>query len=455
MTWPNPRVVAAVAALLVLALGLRVAEVQRTSYRPRNDAGTYLTLASNIAHTGDYWNSHVRGGAGGTRGPTAYFPPAFPYFLAGIDLLDGHISRRGPVIHPARLSQAVLGTIVVGLIGLVALEAFGGTVALIALALAAVYPVLIDLSATIVAENLLTALILLAVWAALRTRRAPRRYAWSAAAGLFAGLATLTHQNAALIALPLAIAVWTGPPRRTARAFAAPLLLLAITAITVAPWTIRNADELHRFIPVSDETGITLRGTYNAFSAADRQIPYKWHLYVSIPQDRQLAHESHHLTETELSKRLTRQAFDYIGAHPLSPLEVTYHNTLRLLELEGSLAWRDSYAAIDLPPTSARVGVTSFWVLGLLAIAGAFTAIARRAPRWLWAVPLLVALSVVLVNVETPRFREPVEPFLIMLAACAVAVVIGRLHGSPVRRDLDPAPPARSAEPVEVIQRLA
>ena len=31
-----------------------------------------------------------------------------------------------------------------------------------------------------------------------------------------------------------------------------------------------------------------------------------------------------------------------------------------------------------------------------------------------------VALSVVLVNVETPRFRAPVDPFLALLAACAL-----------------------------------
>jgi Dolichyl-phosphate-mannose-protein mannosyltransferase len=159
----------AVAALLTLALGLRVAEVQDTAYRPIDDAGSYLTLASEIAHTGDYSLSHKPGsGAGGTRGPNAYFAPAFPYFLGLVDRIDGHAVRRGAAINSARLSQAVLGTISVALIGLVALELFGPTAGLIALALAAVYPVLIELSGTIVAENLLTALILAAVYAALR-----------------------------------------------------------------------------------------------------------------------------------------------------------------------------------------------------------------------------------------------------------------------------------------------
>ena len=115
-----------VAAILFGALVLRVAEVEGTSYRPINDAGSYLTLASEVAHTGDYSLSHNPGsGAGGTRGPTAYFAPGFPYFLALVDLLDGHETRRGAAIEPARISQAVLGTITVALIGLVALELFG------------------------------------------------------------------------------------------------------------------------------------------------------------------------------------------------------------------------------------------------------------------------------------------------------------------------------------------
>jgi len=162
-----------VAAILLSALALRIGEVQGTSYRPRNDAGSYLTLASYIARTGDYPLSHNPGsGAGGTRGPSAYFAPGFPYFLALVDIIDGHETRRDGAIHPARISQAVLGTITVALIGLVALELFGEETGLIALVLAAVYPVLIELSVTLVAENLLTLLVLATVYVGLRVRRA-------------------------------------------------------------------------------------------------------------------------------------------------------------------------------------------------------------------------------------------------------------------------------------------
>jgi 4-amino-4-deoxy-L-arabinose transferase-like glycosyltransferase len=438
------------AAILTAALGVRVWEVQRTAYRPINDAGSYLKLASEVAHTGDFSTSHAPGvGAGGTRGPSAYFPPAYSYFLGAVDLIDGHATLRDGAVNPARLSQALLGTVTVALVGLVALEAFESvTVALIALALAAVYPVLVELSGTLVAENLFTAAVLAAVWAALRAARSERPLRWVAAAGVLTGLAALTHFNGVLLLLPLLFAAV-----RARRGFAAPTVLVAAALVAVSPWIVRNAIVMHGFVPISDESGITLVGTYNPASAAYGRVPYKWRIYYGIPGERSLIRQSHRLTELQLSRRLQSQAFDYLSDHPYAPLAVLFYNSLRLLELEGRFAWRASTAAIDLPGTTAEVGVVSFWLLCVLALAGLFTRAVRAVPRWLWAVPVVLWLSVAVVNAETPRFREPVDPFLILLAAAgltsAIEVVRRRLPAAPAGREARP-PLAHPAEPVEV-----
>jgi 4-amino-4-deoxy-L-arabinose transferase-like glycosyltransferase len=448
-----------IAALLLAGLATRVVRVQESGYyRPVNDAGSYLTLASQIAHTGDYTNSHRPGvGAGGTRGPSAYFPPGFPYLLAAVDLIDGHTTRRGGAIHGARISQAVIGTLIVALTGLLAYEACGVGVGLVALGLAAVYPVLIELSGILVAENLLTALVLAAVWAGLRAARAVSPKRWALAAGVLSGLAALSHQNGILVLVPLAVALWRQGGWR------APAALFAAAALTIAPWTIRNALVLHRFVPISDETGITLVGTYNSASAANQPTPYKWRIFYGIPGEQSLIAQASRLTEPELSDRLRQQALSYIGRHPGAPPAAGYHNTLRLLELAGSSAWQASAKAMGLGDGIAHTGIVSFWIVCVLAIAGALTRAARAAPRWLWLTPALLALSVVLVNVETPRFREPVDPFLIVLAACAVAAALGKLgraarralRRTPVRRGGEAAVTPRGAELVEVRERLA
>ena len=74
---------------------------------------------------------------------------------------------------------------------------------------------------------------------------------------------------------------------------------------------------MHRFIPVSDENGITLVGTYNPASAANPPVPYKWRIFYAIPGERALIREAAHLTEPQLGDRLQDQALHYIGDHPL------------------------------------------------------------------------------------------------------------------------------------------
>jgi hypothetical protein len=125
-------------------------------------------------------------------------------------------------------------------------------------------------------------------------------------------------------------------------------------------------------------------------------------------------------------------------------VRVGFDNTLRLLELEGKRAQVISDASIGLTYGEAHLGVYSFWLLLVFAIGGLFTRAVRSVPRWLWLVPLLMWLSVVFVNAETPRFREPLEPFLILSAACAVAALARRVSAAFSQQ---PAPGGVSAPP--------
>jgi 4-amino-4-deoxy-L-arabinose transferase-like glycosyltransferase len=347
------------------------------------------------------------------------------------------------------------------MVGLVGLEAFGELVGLIALGVASIYPVLIALSATLVTENLMTLLVLAAIWAALRARRAERPLRWIVFAGVLTGLATLAHLNSIVLVLPLGIGAWSlarARKRPTRDRVGAVAVLLVATVLTLTPWLVRDAVELHQFVPVTDEAGYTLVGTYNPGSAADRTIPYKWRVFYAIPGEPASIIHPTGFTETALDSRLESQAFRYIGDHPTAPLAVLYHNTRRLLELESTLAWEVSACSIGIPVATARIGVYSFWAVCLLALIGAFTPIVRRAPWWLWLAPVLLWLSVALINAETPRFREPIDPFLILLGSCALAEGLRALAPrlvAPTRRHRGPAMAARPGQFVEVRERLA
>ena len=101
-------------------------------------------------------------------------------------------------------------------------------------------------------------------------------------------------------------------------------------------------------------------------------------------------------------------------------------NTARLLELDPGarpiLGKEVGSAALG------RISVAGFAVLALLALAGAFTRTARRAPYFVWLVPLVLWLGTVPFAVNFSRFRSPLDPFAVLLAALAVASAAEGIH---------------------------
>ena len=91
-----------------------------------------------------------------------------------------------------------------------------------------------------------------------------------------------------------------------------------------------------------------------------------------------------------------------------------------MLDLAG-MDWSIHTAAtISVGRGAAIAGVICFWVFALLAVVGRVHRRARAAPLWVWAVPLLMYLSVVFLVVETPRYRTAIDPFIVLLAALAL-----------------------------------
>ena len=91
----------------------------------------------------------------------------------------------------------------------------------------------------------------------------------------------------------------------------------------------------------------------------------------------------------------------------------------RALDLAG-LSGRATRQHDQRRPGWADAGVVVFWLSGLLALAGVFTARGRRMPLPVAAVPVLLYLSVVFTAFETPRYRTAIDPFILMLAAVAL-----------------------------------
>jgi len=434
--------------LLAVALILRLGFMAATpGYTPEHDDRGYDRLACGLVVGDGYTRAGPpmrpkACGDGPTGNPTAFRPPGFPMFLAAVYTVSEPLGIDR--WQAARVAQAVLGTVVVALLGLVAWQLFGRRTALAAMALGALFPPAIVLGGSLLTETLFCALMLAAIAAALADRRAGGDRRWLVAAGVLCGLVFLTRSNAPALMIPLLLAVagtgerprrggasgrWSrsGPPpgagagdgaesvtTRIGRAAA----LAGIAALVVAPWTIRNAIELDGFAPVSTEAGSALAGTYNDRARNDPRRPGAWRPPARLRELRTTL-DPVRRDEPAEQRALLRWSLRYMAEHPGYVASVGARNLWRLSGLAGSDWWQFSGRSLSLPRWTATFSAVGFLAYLVLAVAGAFTAAARSAPRWLWLVPGLMLLSVLFVVGET-RLRAPIDPFVVLLAALAL-----------------------------------
>jgi 4-amino-4-deoxy-L-arabinose transferase-like glycosyltransferase len=419
-TW----LLAGAALILVAAFAIRVAYVDATpGMQLVADARNYDGHAVSIAR-GEGYEDRLATGR-----PTAFRPPGYTYLLGGLYRVTGVWEKPKPErVEVARQGQIVIGTVLVAMVGLLAAQLWGGVVALISMALAAVYVPLVTMSGTVMSEPLFVVFMLGALSAALQFRRSARRYPWALLAGLLAGAAILTRANGIILLLPLALAVWDRPWRRPSlRALGPPIALVVVAVLAVSPWTIRNARQFHALIPVTTQLGSALAGTYNDEARADPVHPGSWRSLRRVPSYADLYGPLRQTDEAVLERKLRRRAQRYALHHPVYVAQVAFWTTVRGLELDG-IDWAIHTAStVSIDATWAKRGVWCFWLFAVLALAGAFTPLARRAPWFVWAFPALMYLSVVFLVIETPRYRTPLDPFIVMLAALALVTAGRRL----------------------------
>lgn len=412
-------------AILIVALAARVAYVLATpGYTMLHDDHAYDRLARGIARTGVY------PAVGGH--PTAYRPPGFPYLLGAVYAVVGNGHAR---VVAGRLVQAVLGVALVALVGLLADRLFGRRAACWAMGLTALYVPLISAGTSLLAEPLTLVLELGAILAVVAWRR-HEQLRWVVAAGALAGAMALCRSNGFVLLIALAVGVWPvtrrlGRGRREGAKRVAVLLLSG--AAVVAPWTIRNAVVMRSFIPVSDELGGTLAGTYNPVSAHDVNGPGFWRLYTQIPQYERATSQLVSGPEPAFQSRLTHLAVQYAEHHPAYVAQVAWYNTRRLFGFNRlSLSQFNASVAGVTSPRVAGAGVYSLWAISALALAGLLSRRVRRGlPGFVWLAGGLLFLSIVFVNSEAPRLRLPIDPFVLLVAGAGLGAIRIRRNPTP------------------------
>jgi 4-amino-4-deoxy-L-arabinose transferase-like glycosyltransferase len=409
-------------AILLVALLLRLGATALLTERlePGADELAYRTIASSIADGNGF--PHRPAVAGG--GPSAANPPGYPYFLGAIFFLSGDS------VSAARVVQALLGTLTVALAGLIAWSVFASRrVALAALAIAAVYPPLVVISAPLMTESLLLPLLLGMVLAALRFR-ADQKLGWAALAGGLGGAAVLTKDVGLVALLVVVVAIWARP-RLSARSLRAPALAIAVAIVVLAPWQVRNALEFDSFVPISTKLGVGLAGSYNETVRADPE--HVWQPPYQLPELHSVLYQTR-LDEAEVSRELQSRTLDFIGDHPGYPFALAYRNARRMTQLETSQPIAADAELLGFNGGSSEIGLFrvaywscafGFFALLALAVASAIRGFAARVPVFIFALAALEVLPLLLIA-GGPRYRLPADALLIVIAAPAAAALFER-----------------------------
>ncbi|HXR29596.1 MAG TPA: glycosyltransferase family 39 protein [Solirubrobacterales bacterium] len=254
------------ALILLLGLGLRVVEAW-DGRSPVYDAAAYATIAANLDHGEGFSLSRD------ATQLASNYSPGLPLLVAGLYELSGGVHER-----TARVVLALLGALAIFFTFLIGRRLSGPTAGLVGAAAIAIYPALLEYQGMLMGEplaaTLLSGAVFAAIWASDLGRGVQARARWMLPGALFGALALVRPEYLgvavlAAVAVVLASAMrWElRPQRATGVEWRASVLqgavFLAGVAIVVAPWTIRNAVALDRFVPVSTGGGqVLFAGTY-------------------------------------------------------------------------------------------------------------------------------------------------------------------------------------------------
>lgn len=416
-----------VPALFVLAIGLRLALVFAFSQTPSSDGEWYLVRAAEMARGMGYQEAGH---------PTAFWPVGYPALLAASLWLCGP-SLLGPVLLNLVAAAAILALV------LWCSRAFGAgeLAARIAGLLYAVYPAHIAYTGLTTSETTSTA-VTMAAFALLVGGR--RRVLALAGAGALFGLATLMRAQVmlfpagVLVAMVLCLRDW-----RWRDAVRGGVVVHITLAAVVLPWSLRNLKQMHAFVPVSTNGGVSLYYGANDRATGDwyawERTP-EWDRVVGIPYVQRVERQ------VELDRRFKAAAKAWIAANPG-----------RWAALGGwklALLWRkdsDAFWGLDATYPNSRVVTVVraadqlfyFGVLALAVVGFSFSVRRQKSLVLLGCMPLFVTLTAFGFTGQT-RYHYPAMPFLIVAAGYSLALLLRR-STTPATAVAQPASLARRA----------
>jgi 4-amino-4-deoxy-L-arabinose transferase-like glycosyltransferase len=397
------------------------------------DEYEFVAIGRALAHGDGYVSSSYRNA------------PVLPAYL-------GLVFRAfGEDYMAARVGQAVLGAITCVLVYATGTLLASPAAGVLSGAMLALYPPQVYLAGVFYTSCFETFFCALAVYLGARVAVSIGGVATAALAGIAVGLTVLTRPVFVVLG-PSILVSWLWAAGRAWRRVLWPgVALVASAACTILPWTLRNQTVYGRFLLVSSGGGVTLWKGNNELADGgpdDRYLkiglpPWVDRLaMLDEPTQRQLRGKYEPLLERIAARE--REVGDRFLAldDVLGPVGRAY-----IAEAPGRALGRFAirittfFSAFSrtltstLPGTAEIVAAISFYPLLLLALLGVPLAL-PRAPGLL--LPLLLVVSFTgmhAVLTACTRYRLPIDPYIILFAACTLVEIVRRTRPRAVRTD--------------------
>jgi hypothetical protein len=445
----SPATLAILAVLVLAGLGLRVGYAVEQPADPPPDAEAYARIAENLHRDGSF-DARPEGVARKVQ-PSSAYSPGLPLLVAGVYWVSG-----GVHLTLALFLLAIAGAGAIPMAFLLGRRFAGPVAGLIGAGVLAFYPALLEYQGLLLTEplaaTLLSSGLVLFFAAADQAPRPGVPWLWCGSGGVF-GLLALVRPEYLLLALGLPL-VWLahealvsadGPKsglrldlsaHRLKEAVAATAVSLLATALVLAPWTIHNAVELDRFVPISTGGGKALFiGTY--LDADGDSVKLREELLAERPGLRARFEAAGPIDEPD--RMVLERVLERVAAESYPDLETDAalgrlgrQNledglTEEPLRFAGMMAtksyetWTDAARGVmlDQPWRALQLAIV------VLALAGvAILAVRRRFEGLVVGLSLLYMTAIAALLISSPRRELVVLPLLTALAGASIVEAV-------------------------------
>src|SRR5262249_3652390 len=361
-----------------------------------DDAVHFNAIASNLVQHHEYAVEPGR--------PTSYRAPGFPFALAAVYEMFG-----ADYYPAARVFFCLVGALLTVSTFFLAREMTDRVTALLAAALVAIYPNLLYYSIHFASEPLYTLLLVTSVWAFLRALER-RSFGYYCASGFLFGAAALTRPVALVFPLLFGVAALILARHRLKQTLIGVGLCAGVFVLTLAPWAARNYLVLERFVPVAANGGEAFWGSNNQIVLTDSQYRGGWVGIVQMTEQKKMVRELANEVDRD---RLEMQYGKQFIRQNLKAVPRLFWNKLCAF-----------WTPVPASPTrmSRLIIALSYGPLLPLMIAGGWLFLKQRPAthRVILLLPIMATVLTALVYYGSTRFRSPIEPFLLILAATAI-----------------------------------